>query len=87
MIYTPKMREEVHKIRPPHDFNVDIVEYDMHPPFIGLRFYESHWRHLSDLERLHCIEYLEKIKMILASYGVKSTLDPVYDVAEGQKVG
>jgi hypothetical protein len=86
MIYTPKMKADIHALKVPHDFQVDLIEYDMYPPFIGLRFYESHWRHLNDLERLHCIEYMQKIKDILLAYGVNSTLDPVYDVPNGQQV-
>ena len=86
MIYTPKIKEEVRKIKVPHDFPVDIIEYDMHPPFIGLRFYESHWASLNDLERLHCIDYLQKIKAIIEGHGVKVTIDPVYDTPGIQQV-
>lgn len=87
MIYTPKIKQQVHSIKVPHDFVMDVVEYDMHPPYIGLRFYESHWRHLSDLERLKCIEYLQRVKRIIESNGINVTLDPVYDVPGGQKLG
>jgi len=87
MIYTPKMKQEVHKIPVPSDFVMDVVEYDMYPPYIGLRFYESHWRHMNDTERLRCIKYLKKIKTIIESHGVPVTLDPVYDVPGGQKLG
>lgn len=87
MIYTPSMKREVHAIPVPHDFVMDVVEYDMYPPYIGLRFYESHWRHFSDEERLRCIFYLQKVKRVIEAYGVKVTLDPVYDVPGGQKLG
>jgi hypothetical protein len=87
MIYTPQMRAAVKSVKPPHDFQVDVIEYDFTPPYIGLRFYESHWRYLSEFERLHCIEYLSKIKKIIESYGVNVTIDPVYDTPGGQKVG
>lgn len=85
MLYTPKIREQVRSVKVPHDFQVDIIEYDMYPPFIGLRFYESHWSYLNELERLHCIEYLTKIKQIIESNGIRVTIDPVYDSGE-QKV-
>lgn len=87
MIYTPKIKSQVHSIPVPADFVMDIVEYDMYPPYIGLRFYESHWRHMSDTERLKCILYLQKVKKIIESYGISVTLDPVYDVPGGQKLG
>lgn len=85
-VYTPKIKAEVHSIKPPHDFVVDIVEYDFSPPWLALRFYESHWRHLSETERLRCIEYLNKIKKIIESHGIDVTIDPVYDVPGGQQL-
>lgn len=87
MIYTPKIKSQVHSIPVPSDFVMDVVEYDMPPPYIGLRFYESHWRHMSDKERLRCIAYLQKVKKIIQSYGIQVTIDPVYDVPGGQKLG
>jgi hypothetical protein len=86
-IYTPKLRSALSSIRPPHDLEIDIVEYDMYPPFLGLRFYESQWLHLSESERLRCIEYLKDIKTIIEAFGVKATIDPVYDKPGGQKLG
>jgi hypothetical protein len=86
MIYTPKIKEQVRSVKVPADFMMDVIEYDFYPPYIGLRFYESHWRHLSDLERLRCIEYLTKVKSIIEAYGINVTLDPVYDIPGGQEI-
>jgi hypothetical protein len=87
MIYTPRIKAEVHKIPVPADFVMDIVEFEeFHPPYILLRFYESHWKHMSDKERLSCIQYMDKVKKIIKSYGINVSLDPVYDVPGGQKV-
>lgn len=86
-VYTPQIRSQVKSLKVPADFVMDIVEYDFEPPFIGLRFYESHWRHMSEPERLKCVEYMAKVKKIIEAYGVKVTLDPVYDVPGGQKLG
>ena len=87
MIYTPKIKSQVRSVPVPSDFVMDIVEYDMKPPYIGLRFYESHWRHMSEKERIKCIVYLQKVKTIIQGYGINVTLDPVYDVPGGQKLG
>jgi hypothetical protein len=84
MIYTNKVRSEVRSIPVPHDFVMDIVEYDFTPPYIALRFYESHWRHFSDKERMACALYLDKVKKTIESNNIKVTLDPVYDVPGGQ---
>jgi hypothetical protein len=86
MIYTPKIKQEVHAIPVPLDFVMDIVEYDFNPPYIGLRFYESHWRHMNDKERLKCINYMSRVKKTIEAYGINVTLDPVYDVPGGQKL-
>jgi hypothetical protein len=86
MIYTPKIKAEVHSIPVPSDFVMDIVEYDFVPPYIALRFYESHWRHMSDNERIKCIEYMSKVKRVIESYGINVTTDPVYDLLGGQEI-
>lgn len=86
MIYTPKMKQDVHSIPVPANFVMDIVEYDFKPPYIALRFYESHWRHMNDLERIKCVEYMIKVKKIIESYGIAVTTDPVYDVPGGQQL-
>jgi hypothetical protein len=86
MIYTPKIKAEVKAIPVPHDFVMDIVEYDFEPPYIALRFYESHWRHMSEKERARCAIYMDKVKKVIQAHGIKVTLDPVYDVPGGQKL-
>jgi len=87
-IYTPKMRAALQTIKPPHDLTVEVIEYsDMNPPFLGLRFYESEWRYLSESERLRCIEYLQDMRRIILAFGINSTIDPVYDVPGGQQLG
>jgi hypothetical protein len=86
MIYTPQIKSEVKSIPVPHDFVMDIIEYDFNPPYIALRFYESHWRHLSEKQRIKCALYLDKIKKTIESHGINVTLDPVYDVPGGQQL-
>jgi hypothetical protein len=86
MIYTPQIKSEVKSIPVPHDFVMDIVEYDFSPPYIALRFYESHWRYFSEKQRIKCALYLDKIKKTIESHGINVTLDPVYDVPGGQEI-
>ena len=85
-VYTQQMRRAVQSVKVPADFVMDIVEYDMTPPFIALRFYESHWRYLSEKERARCVLYMQTIKKIIESHGTSVTLDPVYDVPGGQQL-
>jgi hypothetical protein len=86
VIYTPNIKRQVQSVKVPSNFVMDIVEYEFKPPYIALRFYESHWRHMSDKERLKCISYMDKVKKIIESYGINVTLDPVYDVPGGQEL-
>lgn len=80
MIYTPKIRAAVHSISAPHEFVIDIIEYDMQGhQFLGIRFYESQWEYYNEKERLDCILYLDRVKSIIESFGVRATLDPVID--------
>lgn len=80
MIYNYQMRQAVQSVKPPHEFIVDIVEYDMKGhQFIAIRFYESQWEYYNETERLHCTLYLDKIKTIIESFGVRVTLEPVID--------
>ena len=84
MIYTPQIKKEINSIKPPHDLIIDIVEYDLDPknPFIGIRFYESQWNYYTEIERLNCVFYLERIRKILTAYGINATLEPVIDTGE-----
>lgn len=80
MIYTYQMKAAVKSIQAPHEFIVDIVEYDMRGhEFIAIRFYESQWEYYNESERLNCILYLDKIKTIIEKFGVRVTLEPVID--------
>ena len=85
-VYTPQMKRQIRELKVPADFAMDIIEYDFTPPYIGLRFYESYWRHMSEKERIRCVLYMTKVKKIIEAYGVQVTLDPVYDVPGGQKL-
>lgn len=76
MIYTPEVSAAIRSIKMPVDMTVDIVDYGQ---YIGIRFYESEWNHLSESERLKMAVYFQAVKKMLERGGVKSTLDPIYD--------
>lgn len=81
MIYTPKIRESIRSIKPPHDFIIDIVEYNdnFKYPFLSIRFYESQWEYYSEKERLDCLLYIADIRDIIRSFGINVTLEPIID--------
>lgn len=76
MIYTPDVSAAIKSIPMPVEMTVDIVDYGN---YLGIRFYESEWSHISETERLKMAVYFEAVKKMLERGGVKSTLDPVYD--------
>ena len=81
-MYTIQMKKAVHSIKPPNDFHMDIVDYDH---FLTIQFYESHWRHMTDSERLRCIKYMTKVKATLESFGAQVALDPILDITHPEK--
>lgn len=83
MIYTPDVAAAIKSIPMPVEMTVDIVDYGQ---YLGIRFYESEWSHLSESERLKMAMYFEAVKKMLKRGGVQSTLDPVYDKPGVQQV-
>ena len=80
MIYNPRIKAAVRSIPAPNEFVIDIIEYDLKGhQFLGIRFYESQWEYYNENERLSCIFYLNKVKSVIESFGVRVTLDPVID--------
>jgi hypothetical protein len=76
MLYTPKIRTAVMAIPMPVEITVDVVDFGR---YIGLRFYESEWAHLSESERYKMGAYFELVRRTITSHGVDCTLDPIYD--------
>jgi len=83
MIYTPDVAAAIKSIPMPVEMSVDIVDYDQ---YLGIRFYESEWSHLSENERMRMAMYFQAVRKVLERGGVKSTLDPVYDKPGIQEV-
>ena len=83
MIYTPDVAAAIRAIPMPVEMTVDIVDYGT---YLGIRFYESEWTHISEGERLKMAMYFEAVKKMPARGNVPSTLDPVYDKPGVQKV-
>ena len=76
MICTPEVSAAIRSIPIPVEISIDIVDYES---YLGIRFYESEWSHLSESERLKMAIYLQAVKKMLEKGNIKSTIDPVYD--------
>jgi hypothetical protein len=83
MIYTPDVQAAIKSIPMPVEMTVDIVDYGQ---YLGIRFYESEWTHLSESERLKMAMYFQAVKKMLERGGVMATIDPVYDKPGVQSV-
>lgn len=84
MIYTPEVSAAIRSVKMPVEMTVDIVDFGS---YIGIRFYESEWAHLSENERIKMAMYFQAIKKMLKNAGIESTLDPVYDKPGIQSLG
>jgi hypothetical protein len=83
MIYTPEVSMAIRSVKIPVEMTVDIVDYGN---YLGIRFYESEWSHISESERLKMAAYFEVIKRMLKNAGIESTLDPIYDSPGTQQI-
>lgn len=84
MIYTPDVAAAIRSIPIPVEMTIDIVDYG---DYLGIRFYESEWSHISESERLKMAMYFQAVKKMLEKGGIKSTLDPIYDKPGVQQLG
>lgn len=84
MIYTPEIAAAIRSIPVPVEMTIDIVDYG---DFLGIRFYESEWSHISESERLKMAMYFQAVKKMLKRGGIEATLDPVYDSPGVQQLG
>lgn len=84
MIYTPEVSSAIRSIPMPIEMSVDIIDYET---YLGIRFYESEWNHLSESERMKMAIYFQAVKKMLERGGVQSTLDPIYDQPGVQVLG
>lgn len=84
MIYTPEVSAAIRSIPMPVEMTVDIVDYGT---YLGIRFYESEWAHLSESERMKMAIYFQAVRKMLERGGVNSTLDPIYDKPGVQQLG
>ncbi len=84
MIYTPDVSAAIRSVKMPVEMTIDIVDFG---DYLGIRFYESEWAHISESERIKMAAYFELIRRMLKNAGISSTLDPIYDKPGVQRVG
>ena len=73
VFYTKEMAKKVRELKSPaHDLQMDIVKY---PEFLAIRLYEDNFSQYDGSMRMRVIDYIEMVKRILESYGVRVELE------------
>ena len=73
VFYTPEMSKKVREIRKPViDLLMDIV---MYPDFLAIRLYEDNFLQFDGIKKEMIIDYVNKVKKLLESYGVRCELE------------
>lgn len=77
VFYTKEMAKKVRELKSPaNNLKMDIVKY---PEFIAIRLYEKNFAQYDGSLKIRVIEYVEMVKNIIESYGVRCELEGVPD--------
>jgi hypothetical protein len=73
VFYTKEMSKKVRSLTSPaRDLQMDIVKY---PEFLAIRLYEDNFSQYDGSMKLRVIDYIEMVKKVLESYGVRVELE------------
>jgi len=75
VFYTKEMAKRLREIKKPvHDLEMDVVKY---PEFLALRLYEDNFMQYTGNKKEMVIDYVNKVKKMLETYGVRVELEGV----------
>lgn len=74
VFYNDEMKRKLREIQRPPLLMMDVV---MYPEFLALRLYEDNFIQFQDKKREQVIEYVDKVKKMIESYGVRCELEGV----------
>lgn len=73
VFYTKEMAKKVRELKSPApDLQMDIIKY---PEFLAIRLYEDNFSQYDGSLKMRVIEYVEMVKTILETYGVRVELE------------
>jgi hypothetical protein len=73
VFYTKDMALKIRELKKPvHDLMVDIVQY---PEFLAIRLYEDNFIQYDGVKKEMVIDYVNKVKKLIESYGVRCELE------------
>lgn len=75
VFYTKEMAQKVRELnKPAFDLLMDIV---MYPEFLAVRLYEDNFLQYEGIKKEMVIDYVNKVKKLIESYGVRCELEGV----------
>ena len=73
VFYTDEMRKKLRELnKPVHDLLMDIV---MYPEFLAIRLYEDNFIKYDGIKKEMVIDYVNRVKKLIESYGVRCELE------------
>ena len=72
VFYTEEMKKAVHQVKKPSMLLMDIV---MYPDFLAIRLYEDNFLQYEGTKKEMVIDYVNKVKKLIESYGVRCELE------------
>jgi hypothetical protein len=73
VFYNKEMAKKIRELKSPaSNLEMDIIKY---PEFLAIRLYENNFAQYDGSLRVRVIEYIEMVKNILESYGVRVELE------------
>ena len=74
VFYTEEMKKAIRQIQKPQMLLLDIAKY---PEFLALRLYEDNFLQFEGIKKEMVIDYVNKVKKVIESYGVRCELEGV----------
>lgn len=74
VFYNDEMKKKIRELKQPQLLLMDIV---MYPEFLALRLYEDNFLQFDGSKKEEVIVYVDKVKKIIESYGVRCELEGV----------
>jgi hypothetical protein len=75
VFYNKEMALKIRElIKPAKDLKMDIAKY---PDFLAIRLYEDNFKQYDGSMKMRVIDYVEMVKKIIESYGVRCELEGV----------
>lgn len=73
VFYNKEMAAKIRELKKPvNDLKMNIVKY---PEFLAIRLYEDNFLQYDGTAKMRVIEYVEMVKKIIESYGVRCELE------------